>query len=211
MSKTARGRKVRLSILAAVLLAAVLTGRDGALGPPVAKAGVNARSPAKAQPPSTEVGPELPVSDPVYVNAATSQSNAQVAFDGTNYLVVWQDDRNRELRRRLCGTRHPGRHEPGPTRDPDRREGSPGGSGAGRGVRRDELPRHVGPGRLSDRRPLRRAGQPGRVRCSTGRLPDRVRARRPKLGRHRLRRHELPRDVDELPRGALAVTSSRPG
>jgi len=87
MSKTARGRKVRLSILAAVLLAAVLNlfgGHDGAPGPPVAKAAVNARPHAKAHPPSTEVGPELPVSDPVYVDAAPWQSDAQVAFDGTN-------------------------------------------------------------------------------------------------------------------------------
>ena len=96
MSKTARGRKVRLSILAAVLLAAVLTGRDGAPGPPVAKAGVNARAHAKAHPPSTEIGPELPVSDPVYVDAAPWQSDAQVAFDGTNYLVVWKDYRGYE-------------------------------------------------------------------------------------------------------------------
>jgi hypothetical protein len=99
MSKTARGRKVRLSILAAVLLAAVLTlfgGRHGAPGPPVAKAAVNARPHAKAHPPSTEVGPELPVSDPVYVDAAPWQSDAQVAFDGTNYLVVWMDYRGYE-------------------------------------------------------------------------------------------------------------------
>ena len=72
---------------------------------------------------------------------------------------------------------------------------------AGRSVRRDELPRHVGPGRLSERRPLRRAGQPAGRGARRGWLPDRVRARRPKLGRHRLRRHELPRDVDELSRG----------
>ena len=97
MSKTARGRKVRLSILAAVLLAAVLTGRDGAPGPPVAKAEVNARAQAKAHPPSTEVGPERPVSDPVYVDAAPWQADAQVAFDGTNYLVVWMDYRGYEL------------------------------------------------------------------------------------------------------------------
>ena len=100
MSKTARGGKVRLSILAAVLLAAVSTlfgGRDGAPGPPVAKAEVNARAHAKAHPPSTEIGPELPVSDPVYVDAAPWQSDAQVAFDGTNYLVVWTDYRGYEL------------------------------------------------------------------------------------------------------------------
>ena len=100
MSKTARGGKVRLSILAAVLLAAVSTffgGRDGAAGPPVAKAEVNAPAPAKAHPPSTEIGPELPVSDPVYTDAAPSQGDAQVAFDGTNYLVVWMDYRGYEL------------------------------------------------------------------------------------------------------------------
>ena len=100
MSTTARGGKVRLSILAAVLLAAVSTffgGRDGAAGPPVAKAEVNAPAPAKAHPPSTGIGPELPVSDPVYVDAAPWQSDAQVAFDGTNYLVVWTENRGCEF------------------------------------------------------------------------------------------------------------------
>jgi hypothetical protein len=43
--------------------------------------------------PSTEIGPEQPVSDPVYVDAAPWQGDAQVAFDGTNYLVVWTDYR----------------------------------------------------------------------------------------------------------------------
>src|SRR4029079_2353594 len=80
----------RSSVLLAVLLAGALTlfgGRDRAPGAPVAKAAVNAHSP------STEIGPEQPVSDPVYVNAAPSQADAQVAFDGTNYLVVWMDYR----------------------------------------------------------------------------------------------------------------------
>jgi len=63
----------------------------------MAKAGVNARAHAKARPPSTQIGPELPVSDPVYVEAAPWQSDAQVAFDGTNYLVVWTDYRGYEL------------------------------------------------------------------------------------------------------------------
>src|SRR6266536_6626425 len=92
MSKTARGWKARPQILIAVLFAALLTlsgGRDRAPGPPVANAAANAPAPTKAQPPSTEIGPEQP----------------------------------------------------------------------GSSIRRDELPRHVGPG-LSRRRPLRRAGQP---------------------------------------------------
>ena len=87
----ARGEGAALDLLA-VLLAAALTllgGRDRAPGPPAAKAAVSAR----AHLPSTEIGPEQPVSDPVYVDAAPWQADAQVAFDGTNYLVVWMDYR----------------------------------------------------------------------------------------------------------------------
>ena len=70
---------------------------------------------------------------------------------------------------------------------------------SGSGIRRDELPRHVGPG-LSRRRPLRRAGQPAGRGARRGRLPDRFRGRRPEHARYRLRRHQLPRDLGELSR-----------
>src|SRR6266542_608395 len=89
------------------------------------------------------------------------------------------------VRRRLCGTLHPGRYGPGPTRDPDRREGRLVGGESGSSIRRDELPRHVGPG-LSRRRPLRRAGQPPGRSARRGWLPDRFRAWRPNRARYRL-------------------------
>ena len=56
-----------------------------------------ARPAVHARPPATEIGLELPASDPVYVDAAPWQSDAQVAFDGTDYLVVWMDYRGYEL------------------------------------------------------------------------------------------------------------------
>ncbi len=39
------------------------------------------------------VGPEQPASDPVYGAAAGSQSTSAVAWNGTNFLVVWSDSR----------------------------------------------------------------------------------------------------------------------
>jgi hypothetical protein len=39
------------------------------------------------------IGPELPVSDPVPAPAAGDQGGAQLAYDGTNYLLVWSDTR----------------------------------------------------------------------------------------------------------------------
>jgi hypothetical protein len=44
--------------------------------------------------PVSAIGPEFPVSDPVYGPNRHSQSAQSAAFDGTNYLVVWVDQRN---------------------------------------------------------------------------------------------------------------------
>jgi hypothetical protein len=87
MGEVARGGKM-LPLVAAVMLVAVVA--------PVAKTAVRAPL-VRAHQPHTEIGPEHPVSDPVYVDAAPWQSDAQVAFDGTNYLVVWMDYRGYEL------------------------------------------------------------------------------------------------------------------
>ena len=39
------------------------------------------------------IGPEFGFDNPVYIPAPNNQSFADVAFDGTNYLVVWRDNR----------------------------------------------------------------------------------------------------------------------
>src|ERR671923_2858529 len=96
MAELAHRRKMRLSLVAALLFGVlfVLLTSPGGHSRAARAAAVNAGHPAS---PRTQVGPEVPVSDPVYVDAATSQSDAQVAFDGTNYLVVWMDYRGYEL------------------------------------------------------------------------------------------------------------------
>lgn len=96
MSRWRSGGRLRSASLAALLVAAAVTaavlagGHARASGPPAAKPSPPLRS-------AWQVGPEQPVSDPVYVSAAPSQTRPKIAFDGTNYLVVWQEDRGNQF------------------------------------------------------------------------------------------------------------------
>jgi hypothetical protein len=95
MSRPPAGGTLRLASVPAVLVIALVAA--------IVLAGGRARAsePLQTRPSSPlhagwQVGPEHPVSDPVYVSAAPSQSLPKIAFDGTNYLVVWQEDRGNQ-------------------------------------------------------------------------------------------------------------------
>jgi len=81
---------MRLSLVAVLLAALALVlalfgGGNRARGPTAAK--------AAAPSPGIEIGPEYPVAAPVFVSRAAWQTKPKMAFDGTNYLVVWHEDR----------------------------------------------------------------------------------------------------------------------
>ena len=92
MSRAPAGGTLRLASAAAVLVAVVVAavlmvgGRAGASRPLQTRPSPPLRAGA-------QVGPEEPVSDPVYVSAAPSQSFPKIACDETNCLLVWQEDR----------------------------------------------------------------------------------------------------------------------
>ena len=95
MSRPPAGGTLRLASVPAVLVIAVVAA--------IVLAGGRARAsePLQTRPSSPlhagwQVGPEHPVSDPVYVSAAPSQSLPKIAFDGANYLVVWREDRGNQ-------------------------------------------------------------------------------------------------------------------
>jgi len=90
MRRSPRGGMLRLALMAAALVAAAL------LAAVLAGGHARASSPPSSKPLHSDwqLSPEFPASDPVYVDAATSQSRPKMAFDGTNYLVVWQEDRD---------------------------------------------------------------------------------------------------------------------
>ena len=122
---------------------------------------------------------------------ANDQSATSVAFDGSNYLVAWQDGRS-GTSQDVYGARV---SQAGAVLDPT---GIPISAcserrvGAERRFWRHELPRRVA-GHTVRQRCLRRAGEPGRDGARSERHRRCDRGRRTACPERHVRRHELPR------------------